>query len=67
MIQFHYSSLEAYPTAVAAHPHKPNQIALGLSNGRVLVLEPLGSEKEWNMCSNEDGKDSCITESAAIQ
>ncbi|KAI4316334.1 hypothetical protein L6164_024322 [Bauhinia variegata] len=41
------SCLEVYPTVLAAGPFKPNQIALGLSNGRVLLLEPLVSESEW--------------------
>lgn len=39
-------SLEVYPTVVAAHPLKPNQIALGLTDGRVVLLEPLASEGE---------------------
>ena len=30
-----------YPTVVATHPWKPNQIAVGMSDGAVLVLEPL--------------------------
>uniref|UniRef100_A0A0D9ZW45 Uncharacterized protein n=2 Tax=Oryza glumipatula TaxID=40148 RepID=A0A0D9ZW45_9ORYZ len=30
-----------YPMAVAAHPWKPNQFAVGMSDGEVHVLEPL--------------------------
>ncbi|XP_074312651.1 topless-related protein 4-like isoform X2 [Silene latifolia] len=30
-----------FPVALAAHPSKPNQFALGLSDGRIYVLEPL--------------------------
>jgi hypothetical protein len=33
-----------YPTVVATHPRKPNQIAVGMSNGAVLVLEPLDTD-----------------------
>jgi hypothetical protein len=33
-----------YPTAVATHPWKPNQIAVGMSDGAVLVLEPLDTD-----------------------
>ncbi|CAD6272819.1 unnamed protein product [Miscanthus lutarioriparius] len=33
-----------YPTVVATHPWKPNQVAVGTSDGAVLVLEPLDTE-----------------------
>ncbi|KAK4491060.1 hypothetical protein RD792_001782 [Penstemon davidsonii] len=33
------------PVVVAAHPQKPNQFALGLSSGGVVVIEPLESEE----------------------
>ena len=33
-----------YPTVVATHPWKPNQIAVGMSDGAVLVLEPLDTD-----------------------
>ncbi|KAL0311748.1 UNVERIFIED_CONTAM: Topless-related protein 1 [Sesamum radiatum] len=36
------------PVVVAAHPHKPYQFALGLSNGGVVVIEPLESEGGWS-------------------
>lgn len=35
------------PLVIAAHPRKPNQFALGLSDGGVLVVEPEKSEDEW--------------------
>ncbi|KAK0571743.1 hypothetical protein LWI29_020851 [Acer saccharum] len=41
------NSLELYPLVIATHPSQPNQIALGLNNGRVHVLEPLQSQVEW--------------------
>ncbi|CAH2060995.1 unnamed protein product [Thlaspi arvense] len=34
--------LEVYPTVVATHPSHPSQISVGLSNGKVIVLQPLG-------------------------
>lgn len=48
-------SLEVYPTVVAGHPFKPNQFALGLTDGRVIVLEPLASDGQWI----KDGQVSC--------
>jgi WD40 repeat protein len=36
-----------YPTVVAAHPSEPNQFAIGLSDGGVLVLEPPESDAKW--------------------
>ncbi|KAK9279580.1 hypothetical protein L1049_013259 [Liquidambar formosana] len=50
------SSLEVYPLVIAAHPSEPNQFALGLTNGRVHVLEPLESEGEWGPPPPEDGE-----------
>jgi hypothetical protein len=45
---FHYSSNpHVHPLVVAAHPHEPNQFAVGLSDGFVKVLEPLESEGKW--------------------
>ncbi|KAH0453552.1 hypothetical protein IEQ34_017876 [Dendrobium chrysotoxum] len=41
-------SANTYPVVVAAHPTEPNQLALGLSDGGVHVLEPLDSnEGKW--------------------
>lgn len=42
-------SLEVYPLVIAAHPSQPNHFALGLTNGRVHVLEPLESKGEWGI------------------
>ncbi|OQU77448.1 hypothetical protein SORBI_3009G049800 [Sorghum bicolor] len=38
------SSETVYPTVVATHPWKPNQIAVGMSDGAVHVLEPLHTD-----------------------
>ncbi|XP_017699381.1 protein TOPLESS-like isoform X2 [Phoenix dactylifera] len=40
-------SSNLYPLVIAAHPSEPNQFALGLTDGGVLVLEPLESEGKW--------------------
>lgn len=36
-----------YPLVVAAHPQEPNQVAVGLSDGSVKVIEPTESEGKW--------------------
>ncbi|GFZ08332.1 transducin family protein [Actinidia rufa] len=40
-------SSKAYPVAIAAHPQEPNQFALGLTDGGVVVIEPLESAGKW--------------------
>ncbi|CAN7008492.1 unnamed protein product [Brassica rapa subsp. trilocularis] len=34
--------VKVYPAVVAAHPSHPSQISVGLSNGKVIILQPLG-------------------------
>ncbi|KAF8011645.1 hypothetical protein BT93_J2048 [Corymbia citriodora subsp. variegata] len=41
------SSSRVFPVVIAAHPSEPNQFALGLTNGGVIVLEPPESEQKW--------------------
>ncbi|CAI0444241.1 unnamed protein product [Linum tenue] len=41
------SSLNVYPAAIAAHPQKPNQFAVGLTGGEVVVIEPPSPGTEW--------------------
>lgn len=36
-----------YPLVITGHPTDPNQLALGLTDGGVHVLEPLESEGKW--------------------
>lgn len=36
-----------YPLVITAHPTKPNQFALGLTDGGVQVVEPLEAEGKW--------------------
>ncbi|XP_076912399.1 topless-related protein 4-like isoform X2 [Bidens hawaiensis] len=40
-------NLRVHPLVIAAHPSEPDQLALGLSDGAVCVLEPLESEGKW--------------------
>ncbi|KAK1434049.1 hypothetical protein QVD17_10967 [Tagetes erecta] len=40
-------AIRVCPNAIAAHPSDPNQLALGLTDGGVYVLEPLESDKQW--------------------
>ncbi|KAK3437325.1 hypothetical protein EUGRSUZ_C01846 [Eucalyptus grandis] len=40
-------SLRVYPLVIAAHPWEPNKFALGLTDGSVYMLEPLGSKGKW--------------------
>ncbi|KAG6706553.1 hypothetical protein I3842_07G227200 [Carya illinoinensis] len=55
-------SSSVYPLVVAAHPQEPNQFAIGLTDGRVHVLEPLESEGKWGVPPPVDnGSPSCIS------
>ncbi|XP_024023613.1 topless-related protein 1 [Morus notabilis] len=38
-----------FPQVVAAHPHEPNQFAVGLTDGGVVVLEPPEAEGKWGL------------------
>lgn len=42
-------SYAVYPLVIAAHPQKPTQFAVGLSNGEVHVLEPLEPQRTWGI------------------
>ncbi|XVF41623.1 hypothetical protein PTKIN_Ptkin01aG0294400 [Pterospermum kingtungense] len=43
---FSVSSNSAYAVVIAAHPSEPNQIALGMSDGAIHVVEPSSSDVE---------------------
>ncbi|OIW15816.1 hypothetical protein TanjilG_04351 [Lupinus angustifolius] len=43
------SNSNVQPLVIAAHPHEPNQFAVGLSDGAVHVFEPLESEGKWGV------------------
>ncbi|KAL0927511.1 hypothetical protein M5K25_001686 [Dendrobium thyrsiflorum] len=51
------SAGSVYPTVVAAHPSEANQIALGMSDGTVHVVEPSDVEPKWGgpMPAQENG------------
>jgi hypothetical protein len=43
-----------YPMVVAAHPLEPNQIAVGMSDGAVHVVEPLDADPKWGVAPPQD-------------
>ncbi|KAJ4829400.1 Topless- protein 3 [Turnera subulata] len=43
-----------YPLVVASHPHEPNQLAVGLTDGSIKVLEPAESEGKWGTSPPSD-------------
>ncbi|KAI9122848.1 hypothetical protein K1719_005737 [Acacia pycnantha] len=43
------NSQNVYPHVVAAHPQEPNQLAVGLTDGSIKVLEPSDSEGSWGV------------------
>ncbi|XP_010417309.1 PREDICTED: topless-related protein 1 isoform X2 [Camelina sativa] len=49
--------LEVYPTVIAAHPSHLSQISAGLSNGKVIVLQPLWSRGWGETAPPEDDGD----------
>ena len=42
-------SQPVYPLVVATHPLEPNQLAIGLTDGAVKVIEPAESEGKWGV------------------
>lgn len=53
---------------IAAHPSKPNQIALGMSDGAVHVLEPLDGDTKWGSAApSQDHGPPPTTSSAPAQ
>jgi hypothetical protein len=49
-----YSGGSVYPMVVAAHPLEPNQIAVGMSDGAVHVVEPLDADPKWGVAPPQD-------------
>ncbi|CAN1287822.1 Topless-related protein 4 [Linum perenne] len=49
--------LDVYPSAITAHPGKPNQFVVGFTDGAVVVFEPPSPNAEWWMDedNNDDG------------
>lgn len=54
-----------HPLVIAAHPSDPNQFALGLNDGAVIVLEPLEAEGKWGMLPPADNGNGPSTSGAA--
>ncbi|XP_057957673.1 topless-related protein 2 [Malania oleifera] len=51
-----------YPLVIATHPQEPNQLAVGLTDGTIKVLEPLESEGKWGVTAPVDnGIQNCRT------
>ncbi|XVE90489.1 hypothetical protein DITRI_Ditri20bG0081700 [Diplodiscus trichospermus] len=48
------SSSSVYAVVIAAHPSDPNQIALGMSDGVVHVVEPSEVELKWGTAPSQD-------------
>ncbi|KAJ0015067.1 hypothetical protein Pint_21692 [Pistacia integerrima] len=48
------SNTTAYPFVIAAHQSEPNQIALGMSDGAVHVVEPSDAELKWGGTPSQD-------------
>jgi len=36
-----------HPLVIAVHPQEPNQLAVGLTDGAVKVIEPLEPDGKW--------------------
>ncbi|KAG5045166.1 hypothetical protein JHK86_014572 [Glycine max] len=49
-------SSSIYPLAIAAHPQKPSQFAVGLTDGRVIVFEPQKPGEDWSKFSLDDNE-----------
>ncbi|KAH7513409.1 hypothetical protein FEM48_Zijuj12G0196900 [Ziziphus jujuba var. spinosa] len=43
------NSQTAYPLVVTAHPQEPHQLAVGLTDGAVKVIEPSETEGKWGV------------------
>ncbi|KAJ0080565.1 hypothetical protein Patl1_24450 [Pistacia atlantica] len=48
------SNTPTYPFVIAAHPSEPNQIALGMSDRAVHVVEPLDVKLKWGGTPSQD-------------
>lgn len=44
---YYCRSQPLYPLVVATHPVEPNQLAVGLTDGSVKVMEPAESDGKW--------------------
>ncbi|WCJ30341.1 Protein TOPLESS [Euphorbia peplus] len=44
-------SSTVYPLVIAANPREPDQFTIGLTDGSVIILEPLEAHGKWNLVS----------------
>ncbi|KAK4489171.1 hypothetical protein RD792_004965 [Penstemon davidsonii] len=51
------SKFKVYPLVIVVHPTKPNQFALGLTDGGICILEPLESEGNWGTLTPPENRD----------
>ncbi|XP_057477632.1 protein TOPLESS-RELATED PROTEIN 2-like isoform X2 [Actinidia eriantha] len=60
-------SSNAFPMVIATHPSEPYQIALGMSDGAVHVIEPSDAEPKWGgSVPQENGASSSVPSSSAL-
>ncbi|XAR70707.1 hypothetical protein NMG60_11027659 [Bertholletia excelsa] len=60
-------SSNGFPVVIAAHPSDPNQIALGMSDGAVHVIEPSEGETKWGgTVPQENGALPSVPSSSAL-
>jgi WD40 repeat protein len=48
------NSQNTYPFVIAAHPQEPNQFAIGMSDGSIKVIEPIGGR--WGVSASVDNR-----------
>ncbi|XP_042491960.1 protein TOPLESS-RELATED PROTEIN 2-like isoform X2 [Macadamia integrifolia] len=61
------ASSSVCPMVIAAHPSEPNQIALGMSDGAVHVVEPSDTEPKWGgLLPQENGNLPSIPSNSAL-
>ena len=46
---FYCDSQTVHPLVVTAHPQEVNQLAVGLTDGSVKVIEPSEAERKWGL------------------
>lgn len=49
ILMFFCDSQTLYPLVVTAHPQEANQLAVGLTDGSVKVIEPSEADKKWGL------------------
>ncbi|XP_022732514.1 protein TPR3-like isoform X2 [Durio zibethinus] len=54
--------LNVYPLAIAAHPQKPTQFTLGLTDGVIIIFEPRQPSKTWYVGENKSTTASSLLE-----